>query len=522
MNAHEALQKLIDAAPIYEKPIDETDGIVLKDDHPDTLAEIFEKHSSVIHRNNCIDGWSIYHKNQYQKVEHEEEIRMHIRKFILQCKVKRKQKQGDGSFKRYLATPDKKMKTKYFINNVLNWLDMPPQHLLPGQKAPCSLDGKLDPKNIIAMKNGLLDVTNRKKPILRPHTPEFYTLNYMPFDYDPQATAPTWLWALSEYFQDEQGNPDQLVPDILHGWIKRFLLRNTSHHKIPCLIGHKRTGKGTIGRTIVRLIGPRNVTSITIAGLTKNFGLQPLLNKQLGIIWDASITSRNSDVMRSVEILKNISGEDGFNIDIKNREQVEVFKLQLNLMVIANEMLDLRDSTGALAGRWTFLETTKSFYGHENPSIETKIAGELSGILNLVLQAPEALIEHPKSMIMKEEAEELSSPYIAFIHDWCVIDQDVFIPVDVLWIYYCEWAKRTRHEPPSPQKFKVRFNGVHDAVKRCRPMLNDDDIWSMKQEYSLDARPGPELNILKRPHSYKGIDIKSEWKNVWAVQEHGV
>lgn len=517
------LKKLIDDTPIYDPPVED---MVLKNDDPDTVANLFKKHSLVIHRFNCIDGWSIYHQDQYQKVMMEEEIEYHIREFILKCKVRRKQKQENGLFKRYLATPDKKMKSKYYVQNILSWVNTGTTHLLPGQKAPCSLDGKLNPANIIALKNGLLDVTDRKKPILRPHTPKFYTLNYMPFDYDPQATAPTWLWALGEYFRDEQGKPDELAPDILHSWFKRYLLRDTSHHKILSLIGHKRTGKGTIGRTVVRFLGAKNVTSVTIAGLTKNFGLQPLLNKQLGIIWDASIAGRNADTMKAVEILKNISGEDGFNIDIKNREQVDIFKLSISLMVIANEMLDLRDSTGALAGRWTFLETTNSFYGHEDPTIETKIADELSGILNLVLRAPEALIEHPKSAIMKEEAEELSSPYIAFIHDWCEIDPDAFIPVEILWAYYCEWAKRTRHEPPSPQKFKVRFNGVHDAVKRCRPRLTEDDLWSMKHEYFLDhyldQKTKAKLSVSNRPHAYKGIDIKKEWKNVWENQEQGV
>ena len=108
--------------------------------------------------------------------------------------------------------------------------------------------------------------------------------------------------------------------------------------------------------------------------------------------------------------------------------------------MIANKVLDLRDSTRALASRFTFLETTKSFYGSENPEIENRIRQELPGIFNLVLKAPEGkVIEHPKSLILQREFEELSSPYAAFINDWCEIDDDNFIPCDILWTFYCHW-----------------------------------------------------------------------------------
>jgi len=303
--------------------------------------------------------------------------------------------------------------------------------------------------------------------------------------------------------------------------MKKYVLSDTRDHKILAIIGRRRSGKGTIARTIQELMGgQQNVATITISILASDFGLQPLLNKQLAIMWDASLAGKNGDTNKAVEILKNISGEDGIQVNRKGKPHLNLEKLPINILVVANKVLDLRDSTGALAGRFTFLETTKSFYGHEDSSIEEKIREEIPGIFNLILAAPEGeILEHPKSQILQSEFEELSSPYIAFINEWCVIDPDEFIPTEILWAYYCQWCKQNNHQPPSPQKFKIDFNGVHDNISRYRPQLTTMQIDAIKLEYNLDARPGRNLDVSNRPQCYRGINIKNEVKNVWNVKE---
>jgi putative DNA primase/helicase len=371
------------------------------------------------------------------------------------------------------------------------------------------------------MQNGLLDVTDYNKPTLLSHSPGYYTHNYLPFNYDPEATCPTWLWALGEYFQNEDGSPDTLVPNILHAWFKKIVFRNTSHQKIFGLLGRRRSGKGTIGRTLTRMLGTANVAPITVNLLCNAFGLQPLLNKQLAIMWDASVTGRASNTRTAVEVMKNISGEDTFTVNRKNQPLLTDVKLQLSLFVIANEVLDLRDSTGALAGRFTFLETTKSFYGHEDPTVEEKIATELPGIFNQVMAAPEGrLQEHPRSQRIQEEFEEISSPFLAFIHEWCdVSDHDAFIPKEIMWMYYSDWAKRNNHGEPCPQTFKPRFLGCHDAIYDYRPpILTDDDIYRLRDEYRLDRKSDRRVDLVGRPRCYKGIDLKQSIKKLWDVQ----
>lgn len=502
-----ALIKLIEETPAY---VPKNDGqILLKDDMPTTVARKFEELSKVSHHWNSTDGWSIYHDNKYQQVRDDKEIKLHIIKFIERCGVQVKKKKS--------IEVERLKQGGYFIKDVM--LALASQvHILPGKKAICSFNNTINPKTTIALKNGLLCMENPNKPVIKPFTPDFYTFNYLPVEYNPVKKAPGWLYLLGYSFtEDETELPDKIAQDVIHSWLYRWLRRITEPHKICALIGEPRSGKSTIGRIACSLIGQANVSAITIGSLAGPHGLYGLMNKQLGIMWDASISGRAGEISKAVEVLKNISGQDNITVNPKRRDTIDLQSMKLNILLIANKMADLRDSTGALASRFTFLQTTQTFMGDEDPSIEQNvIKNELSGILNLVLASPNTIIEHPKSNLMGLEFIEMSSPYTAFANDYCDIgDKNKCIPIDVLWAYYCDWCSKFNHRPPSAQKFKIEFIAAIRGVKRYRPRLNDEQILALNYEHRLDQRPGQTLTITERPQCYRGIDLLENLKGQW-------
>ena len=248
------------------------------------------------------------------------------------------------------------------------------------------------------------------------------------------------------------------------------------------------------------------------------------MNKQLGIMWDASITGRAGDINKAVEVLKNISGQDMIAVNPKNRDTIELPEgLPLNILMIANKIADLRDSSGALASRFTFLKTTQDFIGQEDPSMEQHvIKHELPGILNLIMAAPDTIIEHPTSGIMGQEFVEMSSPCTAFANQCCRVGSlGFYIPTNILWAYYKDWCEQYNHKPPSAQKFKIEFGAAIRGVKRYRPQLNDEQLALMDSEHCLSSRPGPKMRVSDRPHCYKGVDMLEELKGVWAGEKQG-
>ncbi len=117
--------------------------------------------------------------------------------------------------------------------------------------APTWLDGEEGPPpaEIIACANGLLHLPTRK---LLPHTPAFFNHNALDFDYDPRAQEPRqWLAFLSQLWPEDAESIATLQE--IFGYL---LTADTSQQKAFMLIGPKRSGKGTIGRVLHRLIGP--------------------------------------------------------------------------------------------------------------------------------------------------------------------------------------------------------------------------------------------------------------------------
>jgi len=66
---------------------------------------------------------------------------------------------------------------------------------------PCWIGGRgSDPRSTLAMRNGILDLATGT---LTPATPDFFTVNPLPYDYDPEAAEPReWLRCLGEYWPD--------------------------------------------------------------------------------------------------------------------------------------------------------------------------------------------------------------------------------------------------------------------------------------------------------------------------------
>ena len=65
--------------------------------------------------------------------------------------------------------------------------------------------------------------------------------------------------------------------EMLQEYIGYLQTPDTSQQKLIIVIGPTRSGKGTIGRVVNRLIGDRNVTSTTPTLLASRFGLEGLV-----------------------------------------------------------------------------------------------------------------------------------------------------------------------------------------------------------------------------------------------------
>jgi hypothetical protein len=205
-----------------------------------------------------------------------------------------------------------------------------------------------DPSNLVACRNCLVDVAGweRKQPCQYPLTPRFFSQTALEFDFDPNPPPPSrWF-----DFLEELWGTDLQAIETLQEMFGYLLSPDTSQQKTFFLLGPPRSGKGTVARILIALLGSRNVCGPTLASMGQNFGLQPLLGKRLAIVSDARI-DYHTDQGVLIERLLAISGEDRLSIPRKYLSAVEI-KLLARLLILSNELPRLKDASGALASRF--------------------------------------------------------------------------------------------------------------------------------------------------------------------------
>lgn len=334
--------------------------------------------------------------------------------------------------------------------------------------APAWIDGESsrhDASPIVACRNGLLRIRDRE---LLPHSPSFFNLAAVPYDYDRTATAPEWEGFLREIWPDD---PESIA--ALQEWFGYVLSGRTDQQKILLMKGPSRSGKGTIARVLKELVSKENLAGPTLAGLGTNFGLSTLIGKPLAIISDARLANDNNVAV--VERLLTISGEDTIDIDRKYREPW-TGKLPTRLMILTNELPNFGDSSGVIANRFIVLNTVRSWLGKEDPGLLDRLVAEMPGIINWALDGLARLertgrITTPASSrdavtIMQDTA----SPTSAFVRERCTTGPLREVPVDVLWTAWREWAEDNGMKSlGTKQVFGRNLLSVVPQLRRYRP-----------------------------------------------------
>ena len=295
------------------------------------------------------------------------------------------------------------------LKSVLNIGEIQPPAWIPGGEGP-------DPRNLIVMKNGIL---NAETGELIEHTPRLFSTNALPFDFDPATQCPMFLNFLNQLWPD-----DQESQELLQEWFGYCLTADTRQQKFLMCVGPRRSGKGTIARVLGELLGDTNTIGPTLASMCDKHGLQQWLGKLVAIIGDARGGGKEPQVV--LERILNIVGEDKITVPRMYRSAVSV-RLPTRVMIMSNELLRLGDSSNALVGRMLVLKMTQSFLGAEDINLADRLLGELPGILNWALCGRRRLIQRGRfaqpssSQGLLKEIQEANDPVGAFVDEYCEV-----------------------------------------------------------------------------------------------------
>ena len=343
-------------------------------------------------------------------------------------------------------------------------------------------DSKPAASKLISVQNGLFHVEDQ---VLIPHSLGFFTQNSLPFAYDIKAECPIWTTFLSQIWEDDQESIDTLQE--MFGYI---LAGDTKQQKFFNIIGPRRSGKGTINKVLVALLGQHNTVAPELGELCDSFGLQPWLGKLLASFTDSRAPDRNRSAV--VSQLLRIVGGDTVTVNRKNKEAWNGY-LPTRIVIYSNEVLQLTENSNALTGRMVVLKMTKSFYGREDTALANKLEAELSGIFNWAMEGLQRRVSRGGYFIQPASGasyldlmSELGNPIGTFIEDTLDFDPFGTVTKDDVFACFSHWAIKRKMPPGTEMAFKRRFMAA----------IQEHNILS-----DLDRSGG------QRIHIYRGIKL---------------
>jgi len=307
---------------------------------------------------------------------------------------------------------------------------------------------------LISMRNGIFHMEN---DMLLPHSLGFFNTHSLPYDYDPSATCPNWYKFLDDIWPD-----DEQSKNLLMEYIGYILSGDTKQQKYLSVIGPRRSGKGTINKIILELLGEHNVVSPQLSELCDTFSLQNWLGKPLASFSDARMSNQNANGI--VGQLLRIVGGDAVTVNRKNKEALDVY-LPTRIIMFSNEALQLSENSNALSGRMLMLQMRTSFYGKEDVNLFDRLKKELPGIFNAAMSANkvrlsregERFIQPESAQATLDMASDIANPMNTFIEDSIEFDSTGTIDKDDLFVVYKRWAFKQNIHPGTALSFKKRF-----------------------------------------------------------------
>jgi len=424
------------------------------------------------------DDFYIYVGTHYEIIE-ELTVRSDLYKFLDKCK-KLGRKQEILPFN---PTPASVSAALDAIKSITHL----PNH--PNTKPPIWLTehrhNKPPASKLISLHNGLFHLEDN---VLIPHSLGFFTQNSLNFGYDDSASCPTWITFLNSVWEDDHESIETLQE--MFGYI---LSGDTRQQKFFNIIGPRRSGKGTINKVLVSLLGQHNTVAPELGELCDSFGLQPWLGKLLASFTDARAPERNRNAV--VSQLLRIVGGDTITVNRKNKESWNGY-LPTRIVIYSNEVLQLTENSNALTGRMIVLKMTKSFYNKEDTELARKLENELSGIFNWAMEGLRRRLTRggyftqPKSgASYLDLMTELGNPIGLFVEDALEFDPTASVSKDDVFACYSRWAIKKKLPPGTEFSFKRRFLAATQEHRIEVGLLRQDG---------------------KRDHVYMGIKLNEE------------
>lgn len=224
----------------------------------------------------------------------------------------------------------------------------------------------------------------------------------LPFDWDPDATAPNWEKCIAQVF-DQSGQDDSMFTatetrevtqqksiDTAEEFFGLTLVDDMSFQKMLAIKGDPGSGKSTLVEAALKLHDPRVVASVPVTKL----GDERMKTSLVGKLVNLSPEVRAGDTIDD-DVFKTIVSGDPVSVRRLYEEVDNDVRLNVRIIMTCNELFRTRDVSGAVERRMILLGGGKRI---ETPDrdMPRRLAEERPGILVRLVHALRRLYERTR------------------------------------------------------------------------------------------------------------------------------
>ena len=331
--------------------------------------------------------------------------------------------------------------------------------------------------NYINVQNGLF---NLETMLLENHNSDIFSTAQIPIIYDPSAKCPTFIDFLNDIFQEDI-ELISLAQEIM-GYCLGYSIQA---QKIFVLLGEGSNGKSLLCNIIIALCGEKNVSSISLRNLGRQFMKYGLVDKLLNVSTENEMTGDNFNT----EDVKAISAGDMIQVERKHKDPYQI-RLHVKMMFALNRLPYSHDNSYAITRRLIILPFNKTYVernagkgqGSVDLTLEGRLIDELDGILNFALEGLQRLKANnyvftraQKSIDVLEDYKLDINPFLDFIQSCVEVVgtevsdtrdiEDTRIETKVFLRAFREWCTMCNHKRLADTSIRRFLKEVRISLK---------------------------------------------------------
>jgi len=306
-------------------------------------------------------------------------------------------------------------------------------------------------KNLIAFNNGIYDLS--KGEFTGGFSPQYKFLTKISTDYNAKAKCPKILNFLSEVAYEED------IP-LIQEWLGFILHRDYLIKKALIIVGERDTGKTTFLNITDKLIGRRNISSVSLQSLSGDrFASATLHSKLLNSFDDLSFQD-----ISATGNFKMLTGNSIISAQ-KKFGDVFLFNNHAKLQYACNKIPSVKDIEDmAYFARWLLLKFDNvQDKPNRNLLAELTTPEELSGLLNWAIEGLQRLLSNGDFSYSKtpEQVKVLMqmscNPIFAFVFDAVKKDPNAWTSKKETYLAYAKYCEANQLSIMTQQKFSRNF-----------------------------------------------------------------